>query len=638
MADSLNLATLNVAIEATGVTETQRSVDNLTSSVQQSGNTTRQSTNTMRGSFGNLSSSIKSTVSNTQIFGTTLGDLRNQLSSGEGATALLQGAVTGLTSALINMAVQALTTAISKLGDFISTGIEAASDLDEIQNVLDSAFGDSAEAVNDWATTVASAYGLTELQAKQYSSTLGAIFSGMNITGVQAVTMSEQMAQLTGDMASFYNLDHEVAFEKIKSGLTGETEPLKALGIVMNETNLSAFAMSQGITTAYSAMSESDKVILRYNYLINQTSLAHGDFAKTQDSYANVSASMENNMTSLSATLGAQLLPVLTQVKVAFNGLLENLSPVVELIGKLVGGMITTLVNMITPVIEIIKVLLATLKPVITVLNDILDVVLSVVGKIGTGLTTLVTLFAEKMGIIQDSTKKTAEYTTETIVSETNKALGYVDTAVDKWLKEQMDAYEETIRSRYGDSGSLANEIKIQEQLQRHEANLRESAESTRRAYENVEASKQEAIAKTTQAIENQQKAQEKASDTLKKDAETTLEVLGITYDIMFGGLFSGIKTGFDSFKKSISGNYATGTAYHPGGLAMVGENGRELIDLPRGSRVYTNRETENIMSGGSGGQVVNNYYATIDASKVQDFVDVTNAFSGYTQNVRMGV
>lgn len=638
MADGLNLATLNVAIEATGVTETQRSVDNLTSSVQQSGNTTQQSTNTMRGSFGNLSSSIKSTISNTQIFGTTLGDLRNQLSSGEGATALLQGAVTGLTSALINMAVQALTTAISKLGDFISTGIEAASDLDEIQNVLDSAFGDSAEAVNDWATTVASAYGLTELQAKQYSSTLGAIFSGMNITGVQAVTMSEQMAQLTGDMASFYNLDHEVAFEKIKSGLTGETEPLKALGIVMNETNLSAFAMSQGITTAYSAMSESDKVILRYNYLINQTSLAHGDFAKTQDSYANVSASMENNMTSLSATLGAQLLPVLTQVKVAFNGLLENLSPVVELIGKLVGGMITTLVNMITPVIEIIKVLLATLKPVITMLNDILDVVLSVVGKIGTGLTTLVTLFAEKMGIIQDSTKKTAEYTTETIVSETNKALGYVDTAVDKWLKEQMDTYEETIRSRYGDSGSLANEIKIQEQLQRHEANLRESAESTRRAYENVEASKQEAIAKTTQAIENQQKAQEKANDTLKKDAETTLEVLGITYNIMFGGLFSGIKTGFDSFKKSISGNYATGTAYHPGGLAMVGENGRELIDLPRGSKVYTNRETENIMSGGNSGQVTNNYYATIDASSVQDFSDVVNAFSSYTQNVRMGV
>lgn len=632
MAEGLNLATLNVQVQSTGVHETQRDVDNLTSSIQQSGNTTQQSTNTMRGSFGNLSSSIKSTVSNTQIFGTTLGDLRNQLSSGEGATALLQGAITGLTSALINMAVQALTTAISKLGDFISSGVEAASYLQEVQNVIDVAFGESADAVNEWAQTTASAYGLTELQAKEYASTLGAMFSGMDITGQQAVRMSEQMAQLTGDLASFNNLEYDEAFGKIKAGLTGEMEPLKSLGVIMNETNLSAFAMSQGLTTAYSAMSESDKVLLRYNYLITQTSNAHEDFYNTQDSYSNVSKSMENNMTSLSATLGAQLLPVLTQVKVAFNDVLTRLSPITELIGKLVGGILTNFANVITNTVSVLKALFAILNPILEVVNDILDVVMEYGTKFGRVISYVVDIFAKSMGLVSDNVNKTVAYTTETIISETENALGYVGTAIDKWVDDQMKEYEEKIRSRYGDSGLLANEIKIQEKLQRHEANLRESAESTMRAYENAETRKQEAIAKTTQAIESQQKAQEGYTYSLK-------DLLKATADVMSGGLTSGLSTGYNSFKNLVTGNYATGTLYHPGGLAMVGENGRELIDLPRGSRVYTNRETENIASGGSSGQVVNNntYYATLDASSVKDFADVVSAFNGYTQNVRMG-
>ena len=203
VADGLNLATLNVQVQATGVQETQRDIDNLTSSVQQSGSTTQQSAGSMMGAFNSLSGTVRDAFSNTQIFGTSLGDLRTQLSSGQGATALLQGAVAGLTTALINMAMQGLSRVISGLKDFVGRGVELASDLTEIQNVLDAAFGESAEEVNEWSTTVASAYGLTELQAKQYSSTLGAILSGMNITGQQAVVMSEQMAQLTGDMASF---------------------------------------------------------------------------------------------------------------------------------------------------------------------------------------------------------------------------------------------------------------------------------------------------------------------------------------------------------------------------------------------------------------------------------------------------
>lgn len=631
MADSLNLATLNVAVQASGVQETQRDIDNLTSSVQQSGSATQQSTSSMSSAFNSLRSSVTDTINNTQIFGTTIGNLRTQLSSGQGATALLQGAITGLTSALINMAMQGLSKVIGSLKDFVGRGIELASDLTEIQNVLDAAFGESAEEVNEWSTTVASAYGLTEIQAKQYSSTIGSILSGMNITGQQALVMSEQMAQLTGDMASFYNLDHDAAFEKIKSGLTGETEPLKSLGIVMNETNLSTFAMQEGIEKAYSQMSESEKVILRYNYLINQTSLAHGDFAKTQDSYANISASLENNLDAMSAKMGETLLPTLSQAKTMFNDLVIAMTPIMTYLTQLVSTILRNFLSTMEPTIAIIKVLAATLKPIYELMTDIVAVIGEIVSKVYGSVASVVTKFAEAMGIIQKNTAETAEYTTETIVDETNKALGYVTDAIDKWVDDQMKEYEEKIRSRYGDSGSLANEIKIQEQLQRHEARLRESAESTQRAYENAEANKQKAIEETTKAIEEQQKAQEKNTSSLK-------DMLKATVDILSGGLTSGLRIGYDSFKSLITGKYATGTLYHTGGLAIVGENGRELIDLPRGARVYTNRETENIVSGGNNSTSNNNFYISINASDLREINDVVEMCNTYKQTVRMGV
>lgn len=604
MADSLNLATLNVAVQATGVQQTQSQVDNLTSSVQRSGNTTTQSTSRMSGAFSSLGTSIRDTVGQTQIFGTSLSSIGSAFNSAGGMATLMQGAVIGLTSALVQMATQAIQKAIAGIGEFINQGIELASDLTEIQNVLDAAFGDNADKVNEWAITTASAFGLTEIQAKQFASTTGAILSGMSITGEQALTMSTQIAQLTGDMASFYNLEHEEAFNKIKSGLTGETEPLKSLGIVMNETNLSAFALAEGIGTAYSKMSESDKVILRYNYLIEQTSLAHGDFASTADSYANASQQLTNQLEASSATLGSGLLPVLSEMKSAISSTLKNLEPVFAIIGKLLGGMLQTLYSLLEPCVMVLQVLLKVLEPILEFINKILDGFLKLLNKIGSGLTDIVGWFAEKLGLMQDSVAETTEYTTEKITEETEKALGFVDDAIDTWMDAQMKKYRETLEERYG-TDSLANNIKIEKMMQNHETILNRTAESTRKAYENAETGKQNAINKTNEAIEKQISLSKK--------------------QVSNGGSYvNGVR------------QYATGTAYHPGGLAMVGENGRELINLPRGSQVLTNRQTENVLNSDNS-NTNNTYNVTIEVGNLREFIDVIDMVNGYTQNSRMG-
>lgn len=127
---------------------------------------------------------------------------------------------------LANMAVNGINSIIDGVTGSISESIELASDLVETQNVVDVTFEDSASTINKWAQEALNAYGITETKAKQYSSTLGAMLKSMGVADDQVLQMSMDMAGLAADMASFYNLDHDTAFEKIRSGISGETEPL----------------------------------------------------------------------------------------------------------------------------------------------------------------------------------------------------------------------------------------------------------------------------------------------------------------------------------------------------------------------------------------------------------------------------
>ena len=125
--------------------------------------------------------------------------------------------------------------------------IQSASDLQEVQNVVDVTFGEQgAKKIEDWAKTAGESFGLTETQAKRFTSTLGAMMKSAGMTGDQITEMSIDLAGLSADMASFYNLDFDTAFQKIRSGISGETEPLKQLGINMSEANLNAFALQKG--------------------------------------------------------------------------------------------------------------------------------------------------------------------------------------------------------------------------------------------------------------------------------------------------------------------------------------------------------------------------------------------------------
>ena len=166
-----------------------------------------------------------------------------------------------------------------------TAAIEAASDLQAVQNVVDVTFGESASVIEAWSKKAGEQFGLTETQAKKFTSTLGAMMKSAGMSGNEIVEMSTDLAGLAADMASFYNLDFDTAFAKIRSGISGETEPLKQLGVNMSVANLEAFALSKGLNKAFNEMSQGEQVMLRYQYLMQATSDAQGDFARTSDGY-----------------------------------------------------------------------------------------------------------------------------------------------------------------------------------------------------------------------------------------------------------------------------------------------------------------------------------------------------------------
>lgn len=223
-----------------------------------------------------------------------------------------------------------------------------ASDLEEVQNVVDVSFGSMADQVEAFADTAVRSYGMSALTAKRMASTFMAMSNGMDIAQEAGKNMSLQLTALAGDMASFYNVGQDIAQTALNSIFTGETESLKKFGIVLTETNLEAFALSQGIKKSYQAMSQAEKVALRYNYVLNATKNAQGDFARTSGSWANQIRLLKEQWSQFLGILGKGLIQILTPMVKALNQMLASLISIGNAITKVFGGKTTN--NMSTTI------------------------------------------------------------------------------------------------------------------------------------------------------------------------------------------------------------------------------------------------------------------------------------------------
>lgn len=227
---------------------------------------------------------------------------------------------------------------ITALGRLGAQAIEVASNLEEVQNVVDVSFGKMANDVNWFAKNAMTSFGLSELAVKKTASTFMAMSNGMGIAQQAGKLMSTQLTALTGDMASFYNTTEEMASIALASVFTGETETLKKFGIVLTEANLNAYALSKGIKTSYQNMSQAQKVALRYNYVMQATANAQGDFARTSISWANQIRVLKLRWQEFMGVVGTILKNVFVPMVSTLNTILQQLILIANAIAETFGG------------------------------------------------------------------------------------------------------------------------------------------------------------------------------------------------------------------------------------------------------------------------------------------------------------
>jgi len=228
------------------------------------------------------------------------------------------------------------------LGAMGVASIKAASDFEESLNKVEVAFGSAGASVREFAKNAGNDFGIDRGRALDMAALFGDMSTSMGLSQDRAAELSIELAGLAGDLASFKNVGVEQATTALAGVFTGETESLKRLGVVMTETNLKQFALSKGITKNIKDFSQADKVLLRYQFIMNKTKNAQGDFARTSDGFANKFRQLQSSFNDLRITVGQALLPVATKlvnflIKIIdkFNKLSPTTQKIVVILGSL---------------------------------------------------------------------------------------------------------------------------------------------------------------------------------------------------------------------------------------------------------------------------------------------------------------
>ena len=312
--------------------------------------------------------------------------------------------------------------ALTSLGKTLSLSISApltaagvacvklASDLTETLGKTEVVFGDLSDTVIAWSETSVESMGLAQETALNMASTYGDLGTAMGLSVDEAANMSMSLVQLGADMASFKNISIERANVALQAIYTGETESLKAMGIVMTEANLEQFAMAQGCEKTYKSMSQTEKVMLRYKYVMSMTTNAQGDFVRTGDSLANQSRKLGENIKQLGASFGKILEPTITSVISTINGLVSWISGLDDGVKRVI---IT-----VAEIVAAVPVIITAIGGIITVVDKLkvafvglmANPVAAWITAITVAITALVAIGTAMSGVSQEIDKTTDTY------------------------------------------------------------------------------------------------------------------------------------------------------------------------------------------------------------------------------------
>lgn len=241
---------------------------------------------------------------------------------------------------IANVMTDALTSILSGVKEFVADSINVASDVEQTNEKIKAVFGDSANAVMNWSATTKTQFGIGAQSAKTYASQLAGIIStdSYGFSTEQIAEYSTAMVELAGDIASFQNMDVDVVWQKLLSGLRGETEAIEMLGLDMRVASLAEyFGMDDD---DFSKLTGAEQWMYRYQFIMENTTVAQGDFVRTQDTYANQLRVFEENITELKAAIGDLLLPVMNDLLHFANSLFGGEQSVEDVMDGLRDGFV----------------------------------------------------------------------------------------------------------------------------------------------------------------------------------------------------------------------------------------------------------------------------------------------------------
>lgn len=245
-------------------------------------------------------------------------------------------------NAIMGIAAGAAINTIASIG---KSWLDMASDLTETRGKIDVVFGSMNTNLYEWAKTSTKTMGLAQQTALDSAALFGDMATGMGLSKNRAAEMSMSLTQLGADLASFKNISNDVASTALKSIFTGETESLKNLGVMMLQANLEEFARSKGLHKKIKDMTEAEKVELRYAYVMAKTTNAQGDFLRTGGNAANQMRIFSEMLKEVQTNLGGIMLPVYTRLLKQANQLLIDNGPLIQTSFERVFGTLSKIFN-----------------------------------------------------------------------------------------------------------------------------------------------------------------------------------------------------------------------------------------------------------------------------------------------------
>jgi hypothetical protein len=249
----------------------------------------------MIAAFSNIGKNIKASSS-------SIGSFFSKIKSGFSSQRKLSSGFGGIASKLTKLVIGV--NAAKGAFNGLKSAMDYSSNLTEVQNVVDVGFGKYKSKIEDLAKTSIQDYGMSELTAKQIAGRFQSMGTAVGFSQKKMSGMSVELTKLSADMASFYNEDQEKIAKSMQSVFTGTTQPLRKYGIDLTQATLQEWAHKQGIDANIKSMSQAEKTMLRYQYVISQTGAAQGDFARTSNTWANQTRMLQQNFQQLGSTIG----------------------------------------------------------------------------------------------------------------------------------------------------------------------------------------------------------------------------------------------------------------------------------------------------------------------------------------------